>query len=281
MTIIKPTLNILVSYVYFDDNIKKILKENEQHINLYIDSGAFTAYNKGKVISVTEYMEFLASLDMECRYFSLDVIGDADKTFKNYLKLKHSGFNPIPIFTRGAKPEIIDEYYKHDSLLALGGISIKSPGVPNYVKFIMNNYIKGRNVHWLGWGLYDFVMYYKPFSLDSSSWLWGQKFGDMFYVNNNKLVHLTHQDRAAGKIIPASAMKAIKSVLTKNEDLYDPKLWSKDGSIPIRVSAKGYVEYTHVLKKKLNTNMYLACSNAKDISVVVEAFKTYLKEYNK
>ena len=58
--------------------------------NVLIDSGAFTTFTKGKKIDIYEYSDFIKSYTLKWKkklksvnFINLDVIGDAEKSWKN------------------------------------------------------------------------------------------------------------------------------------------------------------------------------------------------------
>jgi hypothetical protein len=160
-------LNILVSYVYMTNRLCGLLLKNQKDIRLLIDSGAFTAWKAGKRIRLNDYMNFLKKLPIKpWRYFTLDVIGDGEKTWDNYQRMLDEGFKPIPIFTRGEDFAMLDKYYETSDLVAVGGL-VGTPGNKGYVKRIMQE-IGDRKVHWLGFTHIKYIRYYQPYSVDSS-----------------------------------------------------------------------------------------------------------------
>jgi len=101
---------ILSSFVYKDliDKLAKNLgPEHTKKMDILIDSGAFTVMTQGKVINISEYVDYLRAFTAEDRWasvyaFNLDVIPELDKfghlsheteekaaeaSFKNYLYL--------------------------------------------------------------------------------------------------------------------------------------------------------------------------------------------------
>ena len=162
-------LNILVSYAYMDKNVENVLVANKDRIRFLLDSGAFTAWKLGKPISLDNYCRYLESTPIKpWRYFTLDVIGNAELTLKNYETMLKRGFNPIPVFTRGECTSMIDEYYKTSDVVGIGGL-VGSMDNKAFVNGIMKH-VNNRNVHWLGFTPVDFIKHYKPYSCDSTTW---------------------------------------------------------------------------------------------------------------
>lgn len=91
----------------------------------FLDSGAFSAWKSGKVITLEEYCQFLKENgDKVTTYAALDVIGDPDKSLENYLKMREWGLNPLPAFHEGEDESYLHEYAKYTSYIGLGGIAM-------------------------------------------------------------------------------------------------------------------------------------------------------------
>lgn len=76
-----PKLNFLVAYPYCKPDVFEVLKNQTLPYRFLLDSGAFTAHNAGKVITLDDYCRFIEAMPVKpWRYFQLDVVGDPDKT---------------------------------------------------------------------------------------------------------------------------------------------------------------------------------------------------------
>lgn len=94
-------LGLLVSFPYLE--IYEQLLEKHPHIapvSLMLDSGAFTAYQTGMVIDLDK----LTAESLKPRWnetVALDVVGDADKTWRNAVYMRNAGANAYPVFHIG------------------------------------------------------------------------------------------------------------------------------------------------------------------------------------
>ena len=91
-------LNCLVAYPYCSpDLMGKMKRFPQDRLRFLLDCGAFTAWQTGKKIELDDYCKFVETCDPKpWRYFSLDVIGDAEKTAANFEKMLERGFKPVP-----------------------------------------------------------------------------------------------------------------------------------------------------------------------------------------
>ncbi len=273
-------LNLLVAYPYMKPDVVEILKHNHKDVRVLLDSGAFTAWKAGKEINVDDYCKFIEDLPIKpWRYFTLDVIGDPEKSYKNYEVMLKRGFNPIPIFTRGEDIKMIDKYYETSDVIGLGGL-VGTIGNKGFVKAAMK-VIGNRKVHWLGFNAREFISHYRPYMCDSSSWTSGIRYASLkAYDANGKWLAMTKKTfiaRPSQRIINLISSYGI-----------DPRRFAKmsewkGGSHDYTTHAieelgcKSWVKYQHDLESKLKTKFFLAVMVNWQAKQLLGAYK-YLTE---
>jgi hypothetical protein len=161
---------VLLSYFYFSKPqlIKDLLAKG---VEVFIDSGAFSARSSGKPIKLEEYCQFLLETGVTT-YAGLDVIGDAEATMINQKRMETEfGLKPIPTFHLGSDIKDLEALYAYD-YIAFGGL-VHSPGIENHLdeawKYILENCPKMR-VHGFGVTNLKFIEKYPWYSIDSSSY---------------------------------------------------------------------------------------------------------------
>ena len=265
-------LNILVSYSFFNSNVSQFFVNNQDTTRFVLDSGAFTAWKAGKPIQLDTYCKFLESMPVKpWRYFALDVIGDPEKTMRNYQMMLSRGFNPIPVFTRGDDLSVIDEYYKTSDVIGLGGL-VQTQNNKGYVKSLMN-IIGDRKTHWLGFTNIDFIRHYKPYMCDSSSISSGVRFGEarMFFEPNiwksfdkhDKIEKFSHLIREYG----------FDPLVFKNKIT-----WKNSGqgiNANEVINARSYVRYQYYIYKNYKTFYFLA-SQPWQLNIILDAYKYWI-----
>lgn len=98
---------------------------------LMVDSGAYTAFTKGRVIELAEYAAFLRHWHGTYDYaITLDVIGDPVATARNTEALAAEGVDVMPVFTARASFDELDAMAAQHKYLALGGLV----GVPREMR---------------------------------------------------------------------------------------------------------------------------------------------------
>jgi len=118
-------------------------------------------------------------------------VGIAMETQKNQLYLENLGLDPLPTFHYGTDYTELEVLVKKYKYLGLGGLT----PIFKDKKKLINHFSKCFNIlnknktkaH--GWGTtaYDILIKFPFYSVDSTSWLSGGKFGNIVEFKNNKL----------------------------------------------------------------------------------------------
>lgn len=265
-----PNLNILVAYPYMNPQVIENLQAAGPSLRFVLDSGAFTAWKAGKPIQLDDYCRFLEGLPIKpWRYFTLDVIGDPEGTMRNYETMLARGFKPVPIFTRGEDPSVLDCFYKTSDVVGIGGL-VGTPGNRGFVKGIMRH-VGDRLVHWLGFTDLDFVKAYKPYMCDSSSWESAARYGAIrLYMGNARFLAIKKSHLQ---------LRPSKAVLDRICQLgVDPfrlaKLdeWHGGTSASRILCARSWVALSVDVERHTGTKMFLALTTDQALRLVVHGF---------
>lgn len=165
-----------------------------------LDSGAFTFMNnfKGKVNwkeYIDRYADFIIKNDIKY-FFELDIdviVGyDKVKEYTKYLENK-TAKKCIPVWHKSRGLEEWNRLTKEYDYVAIGGIVIKEIKPKEYKYFIPLLEIAKKNncrVHGLGFTSMKWLKKIKFYSVDSTSWTSGCRFGIMYKFENNKLIQI-------------------------------------------------------------------------------------------
>lgn len=149
------------------------------------DSGGFSADTQGVPVSVEEYADWLTENAPHLEvYANLDVIRDPEASAKNLAFLEARGFNPIPVFHAGSDyrhlEALIDAGYPY---IALGGCVGFAAArlMPHLVRCHRIARDKGKGTVFHGFGLTNIpaITSLPWYSVDSSSWGMGYRFGTL------------------------------------------------------------------------------------------------------
>lgn len=214
---------ILVSY--FNTRKQKDIKlYRERAKEIFLDSGAFTAFTKNIEISIEEYIDYLLKTRGKWDYVAgLDVIGNAEETKKYCDKMKEAGLDPIPTFHYGEDYSFLEDYCKNYDYIALGGVAQLrtyprvSTWLDNCFSVIKNYWPK--KVHGFAITGERYMKRYPFYSVDSTSWLAGQKFNQVAGIKDGSIYRPLHYNKRDEK--------NIKHFLKLENEV--TKLWEKKG----------------------------------------------------
>ena len=263
--------NVLIAYPYMSDRMMAHLQGAKDSVRFVLDSGAFTAWKLGKQITVDEYCRFIESLPVKpWRYFTLDVIGDPHGSMKNYETMLKRGFNPVPIFTRGEDPSVLDDYYKTSDVVGLGGL-VGTQGNKGFVNGLMKH-VGDRKVHWLGFTSIDFIKFYKPYMCDSSSWESGARYAVLkLYMGSGKFKTLKKSDFASQP--PMAVLNRIAALGIEPSELKTEKGWSGGPSASRNLCAASAVAFSRDLEKRLGVKMFNAVAASEGLGLILKHHK--------
>lgn len=155
------------------------MKDKTNKVNLFLDSGAFSAWSKKAEIDIYEYITFIKENKKYIdTYANLDAIGDPEKTLKNQKIMEKAGLKPLPCFHYGEDIKYLKHYIKHYDYIALGGmVPISTPNLMQWLDYIFPTFLcdkKGMpivKVHGFGMTSLKLMLRYNWFSVDSTSWV--------------------------------------------------------------------------------------------------------------
>lgn len=280
---IKPMLNVLISYAYMRNVNDKDTTwiYNVPGVRFLLDCGAFTALNAGKEINLDTYMHYLSKWKHKFfGYIALDKLGDPKQTDINLNKMLKNGFKPIPVHVRGDKKDRMDELFKYNDLVALGGFRRphKAEGSPMYVKQKME-WAAGRNVHWLGYTRQIMLNTFQPFSCDSSSASSSRRWGRTWLYKDQFTppMDFSYKEFLQTKI-PLWVHEIIEQLGYSYTDMLDEGRWRccRSTNIASIISHSSYVRYCFDMERNIGTKYFIATTTA----CMYELFYAYGKINN-
>lgn len=190
---------------------------------LFIDSGAFSAWTKGKNINVDEYINYINQRsDYICLYGQIDsipgdrvhgatheqVVESAKKTWENYLYMRPKMKNPDgllytfhvgePLSFLQKAMEWVDDKGNHIPYIALGGMvgkpkEVRKQFLDSCFEVIKKSSNPNVKVHAFGMTDFELLEQYPITSADSTSWIMTgatgsimTKFGTVVVSENQK-----------------------------------------------------------------------------------------------
>ena len=208
----KYTQSFLISYLTLKkpEKLFRFLKKTPIE-DLFLDSGAFSAFTQGVKIDINDYIDFIKKTKKKFSvYATLDVIGDHEATYKNWLYMKEQGVNPLPVIHYGAPDKFFDLYFnKHKvKYLALGGLVPyvkRKPKIRQWLDYCFSKITTDYwpvKIHLFGVTTQWILERYPAYSCDSTGWISGSRHRSLSLWRNNKIVRGESLDKAthSGKL---------------------------------------------------------------------------------
>jgi len=252
-------LNVLFSFVKFDNNMNfaKLADDLEFIIKA------------GKDVDIGSYIEFITTGVPEgIPYFNLAVVGDEKATFNNYMYMRSVGLNPIPISIDG---EGIDKCYLDNDYVGIVVDELNNRELA-LMKLIMDKGVKGRKCHWFNFNNLDFIKYYKPYSLSTTSWLSVQKNRKLSVLTESGMKTILREDLLNA---PLSVRHAISNLGYDITDLYSKENWFGRTSIAHEISTLMRIKYANLIERKVGTKTYFEANDRHDLEQLITANSIY------
>jgi hypothetical protein len=226
--------------------------------NILIDSGAFSAFTKGKKIDIDQYVDFIKRFSLEWKhkvnsiyYVNLDSIGNAKESWKNQEYLDSKNCETIPVIHQwGFEEKNLIYALNNYSFIAFGGMVGRKQKIHtmpwlNKCYSIIGKYYRENNImpkiHLLGVASPKILYRYPCFSCDSTAYMSVYRYGESNFLKLSAL--------------PKGGLKRNKTKYkNKNKNVYnkveDVKLLAKVLDYEIRQYQKQEKEITEFWKKK-------------------------------
>lgn len=170
----------------YELNLKKMSKNK---VELFIDSGAFSAWSQGSEIKLKDYIKFIQKNQKEIDVYSnLDVIGDPKETWRNQMMMEQNGLHPLPVFHYGEDEKWLIKYLgRGHKYISLGGmVPISNQPLIAWLDRLWSEFLtddKGKpivRIHGFGLTSLQLITRYPWYSVDSTSWVMTGRMGSIF-----------------------------------------------------------------------------------------------------
>ncbi|RJR27640.1 hypothetical protein C4561_01685 [candidate division WWE3 bacterium] len=300
----KPiTLRILVSYYYLQsgksllNRLKRLKEELGENLTILLDSGAFSAYSLKKEISISSYKSFLKEhKELFWRCFTLDVVGDQERTWNNFFELKDAGFDVIPIYTRKSNFDELEKCYEYSDYVGIGGIfSFEGSNfLHTYLKPLTEK-LQGRKCHWLGVTNINHVIKYRPYSVDSSNFAGAQRWGGITFLQNFVTASSVHKGMGKGsqknedsasflslqklskpEYLSDFTLRLYSATESKGVDpakLFDHESWRTQHAFSSKITIRSHLEQGLLVEWILGTKVFHALTGSRFIDDSLQALQ--------
>lgn len=157
-------------------------------IHAMMDSGAFSAWTQNLEINIDDYCEFIKKYgELLDQYISLDVIGDGDASYKNWVYMREKGLRPLPVFHAGSDLKYLRIYVEQVDYICLGAVaSLDEEARIRNLDMLWKDFLIDKDgmpkvkVHALGVTSVPLMLRYPWYSVDSTTWLKVGMYGNVF-----------------------------------------------------------------------------------------------------
>lgn len=192
----------LFSYYFHGLNIgnrlsKEVQLSRDYGMDLFLNSGAYSAYTQKKTISVDKYADFIHQHGKIFSHIAnLDDVGDTGRNSWDNLKaLETMGCKVIPVFHYQDDIIYLKKMMANYEFIALGGLVGAGAGrkkLRDWLRVIWGKYLTEKDgltprlkIHGFGLTDFDLMKRYPWFSVDSSSWVQAGIHGDCIFMSEN------------------------------------------------------------------------------------------------
>ncbi|MDD5146820.1 MAG: hypothetical protein PHN39_03750 [Candidatus Pacebacteria bacterium] len=220
---------ILIAYPYFKR--KGFNKKFLGDFNLFLDSGAYSVFTGVAQVDLKEMIEDYKKLDFISLKCGLDVIGNAEETKQNCLKMREAGLDVVPTFHYGESFEYLKFYCDNFNYVALGGVAQLRSQSSLLIRWLDNcysiirDYVPKIKVHGFAITSYKLLLRYPFYSVDSTTWQSAARFAEHNELKGFKL------KRIKSKHLPRDSRlkKNVKSILDLEK--FVTNVWKSRGII--------------------------------------------------
>jgi len=185
----------LDSYHYVHSQ-KKVDEMRADGAQIFLDSGAFSAWTTNKPINIDDYAKYVIENEDIIRKEDgvlmasvLDKIGCAQGTLDHQAYLEKKGAKCMPCYHFGEPIEYLEYYLSRYEYITIGGLEGKSANdLKNFLDPLYNDYLTDGSgnarvkTHLFGITAIEIMKRYPCYSVDSSSWIQFSLFGGAYTI---------------------------------------------------------------------------------------------------
>lgn len=160
-------------------------------VEVFADSGAFSAATLGTTIKLADYAAWLKDWQhLITTAATLDVIGDPDATQRNTTALEDMGLRVLPVFHTGSPWDRLEKLCAQYPYVALGGMVPYSKMTGEVMRWLVRcsriGAEHGTVFHGFGQTGVTAMASLPFYSVDSSTWSTGARYGWMFLWDESR-----------------------------------------------------------------------------------------------
>jgi hypothetical protein len=164
----------LLSFWYMPTQLKekkvKIADYYGQEKDIFIDSGAYTAFTQETTVDIIEYIEFLKFHEPTV-YANLDDIASWEQTLKNQKLMEQAGLKPLPVWHAKEPFQALKDYVGSYDYVGIGFATLNSSGERKQLAKTLVTNFPDKKFHLFALTHLDILAEYDFYSADSTGWV--------------------------------------------------------------------------------------------------------------
>ena len=299
-----PGFPVLTSFWYIrratpSCTLDAILRR-QPRLSILLDCGAYSAFTKKQEVSLDAYMEFCWKEQRNLwGYAALDVVKNPVRTLENYRLMLKQGLRPFPVHTHGNTERDMDEMFESAPMVMCGGLfggqlaTRHHVGQPDQVAQIVKQrmvWAKGRPIHWFGLGDESLIRALKPYSVDTSTWSGGIRYGRLqIYLGRGRWFFLEPEvwfkegrEKDMHTKVPPEAWRVLNAEGFGEADLLDRERWRRwsrnDRVLNLIMNVKSAIRHSLEFREEFGILFFLAQSSHHSASSAIlwKAIESYV-----
>ena len=138
--------------------------------DLFIDSGAYSAFTQEAEINIMDYIDFLQYHHPE-NYANLDDIKSWEQTLKNQKTMEHAGLKPIPVWHAKEPFQVLKDYVASYKYVGIGFAPLAASRDRKQLAKTLIQEFPDTNFHLFALTHLDVLAEYDFYSADSTGWV--------------------------------------------------------------------------------------------------------------
>lgn len=200
------------NYLYSFHDLRMDLKERYQpDYKIFIDSGGYSARKRGVKINIAQYADFLNQYAPFITIAANLDTNDIQETLNNqkFLLDRTKGVKILPVYHcsdymhkkyRG----LLDQFMKEFDYIGIGGVAgtgLNKDVLNNFLKYVFSRTRDKIKIHGFGITAERLVKQFPFYSVDSTSWQSGARYGGVMN-SNGQLIHYSNKERVIQSDMP-------------------------------------------------------------------------------
>jgi len=200
----------------------------KEKINLFLDSGAYSAWSKGAKISLQKYIDFIYEHKQYLEvYVNLDDLNSPEKTWENQKEMERQGLSPLPVYHFKEDEKYLRKVLEYEYFGLGGAALVATPVRARFYDYIFsiicpesNSYLPTHKIHGFGLTSLKLMLRYPWYSVDSTSWVMTSRTGSIYIPRYKQGEWIYDED--SWKVAISSKSPSQKEV-NKHFNTFSPK----------------------------------------------------------